>query len=275
MTKWTPYLVTFKLISPMHIGWRKIGNLQQTRPYVTGKTIWGALTAYLANQTKVKDYINMGKEVDDQLAFTYLYPTIDEKEVKNFPWDDSDEFSWKFLGSYVSTALQKGQGTEDGSLHEIEFIAPITRCEKPVNVFLVGYIFEIEGCKLPWRDVLNFLQLGGERGYGWGKVEKLLLENKKINETIFGLTFKSDPKSNRPILMIPEESKLLAHTYADNFNAIGTIEPVVGRETDNETGYFGKNCSKAQICWSPGSKVKEKISIQIEKKGLWKKCNGV
>lgn len=273
MANWTPYLVIFKLLSPMHVGWRKIGNLQQTRPYVIGKTMWGAMTACLANQTIEKDYKKMGEDVDDQLAFTYFYPTINEKEVNNFhfPWYNWDDFSWKYLGSYVSTALQKGRGAEEGSLHEIEFISPITRDDE--SVFLIGYIFEKEGCTLLWKDVLNILQLGGERGYGWGRVEHLPLIEIKINETIFGLEYMNNQKTNRPHLIVPENTKLFAHTYADNLNAIGTIEPVVGRETDQLTGNFGKNCSSAQICWTPESKIKERVSIQIEKKGLWRKCN--
>ena len=44
---WTVYRVTWRLLAPMHIGWRKLGNMQQTRPYVTGRNLWGAFTARL------------------------------------------------------------------------------------------------------------------------------------------------------------------------------------------------------------------------------------
>src|SRR5574341_188682 len=138
MTSWTPYLVIFKLLSPIHVGWRKIGNMQQTRPYVTGRALWGSLTACLVREGGGNDYKTMGEEVDKQLAYSYFYPSADKKEC-DFYWDDWEEFSWKYLGSYVGTALQKGRGAENGSLHEIEFIAPVTRDNKPVH--LVGYIF--------------------------------------------------------------------------------------------------------------------------------------
>ena len=29
---WEVYRVAFRLLSPMHIGWHKLGNMQQTRP---------------------------------------------------------------------------------------------------------------------------------------------------------------------------------------------------------------------------------------------------
>ncbi len=78
---WTPYLVSYKLISPAHIGWKKVGNLQITRPYVTGKTLWGALTARLVRDEKKNNYNDIGKKVDDELRFTYFYPSITQDKV--------------------------------------------------------------------------------------------------------------------------------------------------------------------------------------------------
>ena len=53
---WTIYRVTLKLTSPLHVGWKKIGNLMITRPYVTGRTLWGALTARLVRDKKNTNY---------------------------------------------------------------------------------------------------------------------------------------------------------------------------------------------------------------------------
>jgi len=267
MAGWTPYLVTFKLLTPMHIGWRKTGSLQQTRPYVTGRVLWGALTAALVQNARGNDYKNKGKEADEQLAFTYFYPSTKKDIVICYPWDDLDEFSWKFLSSYVSTALQYGRCTEDGSLHETEFIASTTRDDEPV--YLIGYIFERDGCDLKWKEVLNRLQFGGERGYGWGRVG-LYTQPQKVNK-VFELTLKSESINDRPVLIIPKDNVLLAHTLANNLNCNGIIEPLVGRETDTKTANFGKFCSTAQICWAPATKVNEEISVQIENKGLWRR----
>lgn len=266
MTNWTTYLVTFKLLSPIHVGWRKTGNLQQTRPYVTGRTFWGALTACLVRESHGNNYKTMGDRVDKQLAYTYFYPSTDQKQC-DFYWDDWEEFSWKYLGSYVSTALQKGRSAEEGSLHETEFIAPVTRDNKPV--YLLGYIFEKESCDLKWREVLNQLQLGGERGYGWGRVSISPDEDvKKVtNNKIFDCDYVSD--SNYPSIKIPTDKRIYAHASVNNLDCEGIIEPLVGRETDNKAN-FGKCCSKAEICWSPGSKVKKEVSALITERGVWR-----
>jgi hypothetical protein len=48
---WIGYRVVFRLRSPLHIGWRKAGNVQVTRPYLTGRSFWGALTERLVRDT--------------------------------------------------------------------------------------------------------------------------------------------------------------------------------------------------------------------------------
>src|SRR5439155_24257778 len=122
------------------------------------------------------DYNEIGKQVDQQLAFTYFYPSPLPDSVPLWPWTKQwDKFAWSFLGSYASTALVNAHNAESGSLHETEYIAPYLRHEEPNQepspVYLVGYIFAEENCELPWRKVLDKLQLGGERSYGWGRVQ--------------------------------------------------------------------------------------------------------
>jgi hypothetical protein len=274
---WTAYRVTFRLLSPMHIGWRKLGNLQQTRPYVTGRSLWGALTARLTRELGLGSggYDKIGKQVDQQLAFTYFYPSTsaDPSTIELWPWgDDWDKFAWTFLGSYASTALENGHSAEAGSLHETEFIAPYTRTEK--SVYLVGYIFEREDCQLDWRNTLNKLQLGGERSYGWGRVRleepcKAVKDNK-----CFG--YELDCEGDHLLLTAPKDTQLLAHTIVDNADISGNrggrevaIEPLIGRETRNSSG-FGRSFSVPEICWAPGGKVSKDEMFQIQKKGIWK-----
>ena len=111
----------------MHMGRTKLGNLQITRPYVHGKSLWGALTARITRDTPSLDnnYQEVGQRVSEELAFSYFYPTISD-EVTLWPWDDAERFAWHFLGSYASTALNYNQNSAaEGSLHETEFIAPV------------------------------------------------------------------------------------------------------------------------------------------------------
>ena len=44
---WQKYDLAFQLLAPLHIGYRKVGNLMQSRGYVPGKNLWAALTARL------------------------------------------------------------------------------------------------------------------------------------------------------------------------------------------------------------------------------------
>ncbi len=274
---WTGYLSSFRLLSPMHIGWRKLGNLQQTRPYVTGRSLWGALTARLTRERGKSDYDETGSQIDEQLAFTYFYPSTERDITNLWPWSNQwDEFAWTFLGSYASTALENGHSAEAGSLHETEYIAPYTRIEQPV--YLVGYIFEKEGCQLNWRSILNKLQLGGERSYGWGRGHLEVLEEVKN-----GKCFDYEPvyTENRVLLKASEVSRLLAHAIVKDADIGGdredrgvTIEPLIGRETNKKSVGFGSSFSDPKICWVPGGKVSRDETFQILEKGIWERYSG-
>ena len=260
---WTPYLVSFKLLSPAHIGWKKIGNLQVTRPYITGKTLWGALTARLVRDKKNNNYGEIGKKVDEDLRFTYLYPSTSQDKVDLWPWDKKNDFAWRFMGSYVATAVG-GDTAEEGSLHEVEYISPITRDGSPV--FLVGYVIEKKGCRLKWKDALSRIQLGGERGYGWGRTE-LLSEPKPVEECF---DYNIDNSETFPMITISKENAIFAHAQTNLLKCRGTIEPFVGRETNDKDGFGGK-MSHSKICYAPGSKVLEDTTFIIQSKGIWEK----
>jgi len=268
---WKAYKLVFCLLSPMHIGWIKQGNVQRTRPYLTGKALWGALTARLTrDRPQSGDYQTVGQQVRDELAFSYFYPAVSET-VDLWPWGETaDEFAWRYLGSYAGTALNYGRNTaEEGSLHETEFIAPHTRNGQPV--YLVGYLFERQNCNLPWREVLPRLQFGGERTYGWGRVKLHKLEEN--NEQFFDLSLHLD--GDRPVVLLPSGKRLLAHTLATDtqngkslLSVRGSLEPLVGRET-HDAQNFGGTLSQARICWEPGSAVSEEVRLKILEDGIW------
>jgi hypothetical protein len=233
-----------------------------TRPYVTGKTLWGALTARLVRDGEGNNYNDIGKKVDDELRLSYFYPSTSQDKVKLWPWDNRDDFNWKFMGSYVSTAI-KGDTAEEGSLHEIEYISPRTRDGSPV--FLVGYVFEKSGCQLEWKDALKKIQLGGERGYGWGRV--LLAAPPKKVETCFDRDI--DISGPSPSISVLNNESILGHAPIDGLKCKGDIEPLVGRETSNEKG-FGGHVSTSEVCYTPGAKVETDTSFMIFPKGIWK-----
>lgn len=188
---WQKYTLCFRLLSPLHIGYRKVGNMMQTRGYVPGKNLWAALTERLTRDfddgATSQRYVTIGKAVNKGFRFGYLYlalPRDLRKDVQSvgdlsihYPWEDS-LFDFRFLSSYAGTALNHDRmSAADGLLHEAEFIRPwarpLLRDNQPLSVYLVGYLYvqdSLTGELAGWRMALDRMQLGGERGYGWGRL---------------------------------------------------------------------------------------------------------
>ena len=283
---WKTYQVVLRLRSPMHIGQMKLGNVQRTRGYVTGRVLWGALTERLTRDdlrgkepaTDSSKYQAMGKRVHEQLAFTYFYPTTDKNgTVDLWPWDEG--FRRRFLSTYASTALTyPQQSAAEGTLHEVEFISPHT-LDSGQPVYLSGYVFEREGSP-PWKDALHRLQMGGERGYGWGRVEPIEGPKPWAGKPLFG-RYTVEPGAWPPVLIAGEKAHLPAHALAADFEddkavegVEGEVEPLVGRETCPK-GRFGVQVSEARICYAPGSKVSKEARFAIGRYGVWQHatCN--
>lgn len=294
---WTAHRVVLRLCSPMHIGMGKVGNLQRTRPYVTGRNLWGALTARLTRDAHPKGkplpqaYAETGKRVHAESAFSYFYPTTRPDEaVDLWPWEHG--FRWRFLSTYASTALHYGRASaEEASLHEVECLIPHARpgprdragargphpAASPA-VYLVGYIFERKGASLRWRSGLRRLQIGGERGYGWGRVQPV--GDPVPAEEVFG--YQLELGGARPVVTVPQGGRLLAHTLAVDSEAAegdtgmavaagvvdGRVEPLVGRETRPTSG-FGKQLSQARVTYAPGSRAARRLTVGIGPFGVW------
>lgn len=266
---WQQYDLVFRLLTPMHIGWRKTSNLQQTRGYVTGKIFWAALTARLTREAEQgangKAYIATGNLVQDNFRFTYLYPATQNGNgyKTHYPWED--DFDYLFLDSYTSAALNyDNQAAEDGLLHETEFIAPHTRRNQPV--YLCGSIYVKETAVAPnntlknWQDALDKLQFGGERGYGWGRIKVIRCHKKaKI-------------KSDKVQVELASNGRITAHLETENSSNIsGAIEPLIGWERNNNENEKSnwKLSKKAEICYAPGAILFEESTFTIGNNGLW------
>ncbi|HMR67701.1 MAG TPA: hypothetical protein PKE64_27135 [Anaerolineae bacterium] len=269
---WQRYNLAFRLLSPLHIGYRKVSNLQQTRGYVPGKVLWAALTARLTRETisgaKGTDYEAIGEKVRNNFCFTYLYPALDPAGPSCYPWDD--DFTYRFLSSYASTALNYDhQAAAEGSLHEVEFIRPHAR---PLNggessqVYLVGNLYVNEAAnsddKLKhWQEALDCLQLGGERGYGWGRIQPCSDSPKLIGG-----------REDEPQVECKTSETIPAHALATGAKAVtgitGSIEPLVGWERDNEVATRKWRVSQAIICYAPGARVTEDTTFTIGHCGI-------
>ncbi len=194
--------------SPVHIGYRSLGIISQTRYYIPAKTLWAVLTAYITknhreiggwqilgdNPTNM-DYQKVGKEISQNIRFSYfyvcedgtpLYPLCTQKGIKYGDGSLTKEmFEAVFISSFASTAIDRDSGTAleemgegKGSLHEVEFI-------KPQSEF-TGYCFVKNGFKIDKKlvgeelltEILNKALLshglGGERNYGYGKMKVIV-----------------------------------------------------------------------------------------------------
>lgn len=289
---WTLSQVVLRLCSPMHIGQNKIGNVQRTRLYVTGRVLWGALTQRLTRDsfqsggpaTQFNQYYEVSQVVHSRLAFTYFYPTIEAKgNVSLWPWEDG--FRSRFLSTHASTALTyPQQSAAEGTLHEVECIVPRT-LDGGHQVYLTGYILHQQGASNDWREALSRLQLGGERGYGWGRIEPICVQEvqpekgQNADEARFCLfgCYSAKPGSDwPPVITAGPEARLLAHALAADFDpehlavtgVTGEVEPLVGLETDRD-GRFGRQVSRAWVCYVPGSTVAAGAHMRVGPYGIW------
>ncbi|MCS7283150.1 MAG: CRISPR-associated protein, partial [Anaerolineae bacterium] len=242
---WVHYTLRFRLLSPLHIGYRKVGNLMQTRSYVPGKVLWGALTARLTRDlgqgADGRAYQNIGKQVQDHFRFGYLWPSLDGQRLY-LPWEQ-DDFDYLLLGSYASTALDYDrQAAEEGSLHETEFIAPVARDGRPV--YLLGDLWvrdnlppELEN----WRKALGRVQLGGERAYGWGRVrlESDLNAGSQSSTTVAGYSW--EERADEVVICLLQGARACAHVLAAGSDAVremvGPVEVLVGWEMNPAGGF--------------------------------------
>jgi len=285
---WRIHQVVFRLRSPLHIGWGKVGNLQRTRPYVTGRVLWGALTMRLTRDaangrgsaTDSQEYLRVGEEVHRSLAYTYFYPATKSGADYRiaWPWPDEGQFRRRFLSSYSGTALSyPQQSAATGMLHEVEFITPRT-LDTGEPVFLIGYLFERDDSKLKekWKAACSRLQLGGERGYGWGNVE-LIEARPSESRDLFDGKARFDETGGQPAISLPATESspghLLAHALTMNLPACGEVEPLVGREWRSYNTihrHAGQHVEYNRVCYTPGGRVNQQLDFAVEKCGVWR-----
>ena len=285
-SNWQTYRVILRLRAPLHIGWGKVSYLQRTRPYVTGRVLRGALVNRVGRNGNIRGenpldpFRCVSKTFAQYLTFTYFYPALNIKGkdwTVCFPWNEEANFRCRFLSSYMSTALSyPPQSAEEGSLHEIEFISPYT-LDTGDPVHLMGYIFVEEGReKYDWQSALKRIQLGGERGYGWGEAQAEViqpLEPKDSRLSLFGQAVVLDGSDRRPRLKLEKDAQVWAHVRATGAVSVsGPIEPLVGREWRAEKSHrqhIGQYLNPNGVCYLPGSIVKEAADFLIGEGGIW------
>lgn len=282
---WQMYRVTYELRSPLHIGYHKVGNVQRTRYYIPARNLWGAVTEALTRRgfaaqvlktERPDEYQAVGDWVKIHSAFGYWFlsengqdvaPCYAGSELKYGPYTAA-EFERRYLGVHVTTALDAAStSAAQGSLHEVEFIAP--RASDGMRTLVGGWVFLDEeaqqhlGEEGAWRDWLGDLHVGGERRYGFGQLR--LRELAQVNGSEWDLT------GERPAIPLKAGDPLQAHTLVNGVRAKGSVEPLVGRETHGDSRKFGAHLTQARICWAPGAVLEAEARVAIMKSGIWEK----
>lgn len=287
---WQVYRLIFQIKSPLHIGWRKVSNLMQTRYYIPGRMFWGALTQSLTHWMGETDYRKTGLLVQENLCFSYFFPAEDP-DLPLYPMHkpkgsyygnySSIDFEKKFISITASTAIaNENNAAEEGSLHEIEYLKPSLNLGEPV--FLVGHLFVQKKEEIMTEDndvkigdfslfhqIIASLRIGGERRSGFGCLE-LCIKNCQPVGDIFGYTFIEE--NQQCIVTVQKDSPLLAHALINGLSLKGTIEPLVSREWSNKGGP-GRQLSLLGLCYIPGTLVNEKMSFILKEYGIWQKYN--
>jgi len=300
---WHLYSLTFRLKSPLHIGFHKVMHLFRTRAYVPAKSFWGALTAKLTRSLKSSNYKEVGEFLKNSMRLGYFY-IFDGSKLLVPGYTDEGlkfgdllqiEFEKRFINTLASTSIDPYSFTaEEGMLHEVEFISPYeihkdNESQKPV--FLKGLLWISEKSKeklvvqisrddfsiindqteVMFSDLAEMLQIGGERKYGFGQLK--LEELKEVNDqNLAHLGFKGIWKETEDEikLELKKGDFIWSHVkYSPGLKIKGSVEPVVGRDWSEKGA--GRTLESYGLCWAPGSILIENKTFKItEDFGLWK-----
>ncbi|HDP67998.1 MAG TPA: hypothetical protein ENN20_05775 [Candidatus Marinimicrobia bacterium] len=257
--------LTFTQLQPLHIGMGNYGVMSPTRLFITGYTMWGALTAGLG---RLLDKTEEQLEIDPFTEISNFYPVIGDCAIL-FPYFKEGElyygkysekqFRYEFTDTIMSTSiLPENQSAKDQGLHEIEILLPASKKNS---------------ARLSWKGILKIekekqaddylkegmtIIVGGEAGYGFGMLKlqtsELVNNRPKWNLSNNGSGFDID--KNVPIVH-----------FSEGFNVLKGIQsPWYEIQKDKD---FKANL---KMVWHPGSITAESVKNSVTlKKGLLSK----
>jgi|WetSurMetagenome_2_1015567.scaffolds.fasta_scaffold233535_2 hypothetical protein len=302
--RWHLYKIKFKALSPLHIGYRTLGNVQRTRFYIPGRAIWGVLTAnltrayFLTGTEKFAGiYDEVGEQVREKVKLSYFFPEIETGKPfipcytgKGLIYGQItlEEFERQLIFSEGQTAIDPQSSTaEDNTLHETEYISPLTRRHSK-QVYFTGYIIANDDSPIAvnsgkpvkideavLKTCLSEISVGGERKYGCGRL-RLVEGPEKVKKDDHNkypfFDYKLSLDTGSAVIDVEQDRPVPAHLCIDSKGEIaGDIEPLVGREwTEQKNGKSGagQNISLAKLCWVPGSVVRSRASFSIGENGI-------
>lgn len=270
----TWYEIKIEQLSSVHIGKKNYGVLAETRLFIPGWTIWGALVnSYGRLNGGSIDAFKEGKGLFENITCFYI---IKDKREIMFPKFNNgklylgnmseEEFRNKFTYTFTSTAIEPDcVAARDASLHEIETILSKAKDGKK-NICWVGLVGIEDSKKEIFNKFLNETEeifVGGDISYGFGKMRIVNKEDNLANEKDlldWGLTNKGNmnitvKNSSRNFIQISNSSKLKK----------GKLEFIVQYDFSDSI----PSIEQAEYCFVPGSKIdirgKDKKTYYLQK----------
>lgn len=302
---WKYLPLAYRVLSPIHIGYRSVGIINRTRYYVPAKNFWAAVTASLTTRLhrapRADDYRAVGELVQRCLRFTYFFlaarpaekpltalkcylPEYRRGRTVYLEQPDKQEVDVEaiFVGSYVSTALDPGRhAVAERLLHEIEYLQPHVRIGGDCwETHLVGGAWialgtdskgmqiRLEGEMVLIKDlpILDRLTVGGERGYGFGRLQ--LTEDHTDYLGLGSWEARGGGPTGLFILPPGRSATILAHVkYEPGKYYEGLLEPVVGREWDANRG-AGRLLAGGTVYIAPGGRCPAS-AYAVDDQGFW------
>jgi len=273
------YKLIFKQNQPIHIGSAKWGVVKETDIFISGQTMWGALTNRYILENKVKEnQLNDINKIFETIS--NFFPSFDGESVLEPHYEDGEfhlgdfsesEFKAYFIDTLVQTAVEpNSRKAKDETLHEIDYILP-----KPKNEFQNNPELKDFKDALYWIGIVNIenyeqyesffenglkIYVGADKRYGYGELELVKVEDLHdkdfwwIDEDETNFKIKTDKNSPYFIETLPDlefEGEYLLLTELDFSQNI----PIV-----KEAGFF----------ISAGSKL-TKITNETDKNLILKK----
>ncbi len=280
--EWKHCALIWRVKSPIHVGLRRSGNLMQTRPYIPWR-VWGAaftrvLTERLPSGSGVP-YQDVGKLLEQNFRFGYAWPAVlkdgksgkavEDYEVLFNEWVNNRElFEYRLLDAREGTARDALAHTaEEGTLHHVEFLMPNTRdTGEPVFLALDLWVrepMELSGTPEPvqnllkgWEEHTRFLQIGGERTYGWGRVERCLCFEGHRETLVGRLTWVEEKGEIR--VRINKNKRIPFHVFStQDQNFVGPVEVLAGYRNTGKTFLI----PSPPVMYAPGAVVMEPCEV--------------
>lgn len=209
--KW--YKLVFEQLQPIHIGTKGYGVISETRIFIPGWTMWGALTKFY------NLYYNKGNFSENEKLFENIscfYPSFEKNGDKPLlpRWEQGEFFLGDyreefframFVDTFVSTAIVPlTRGAKDESLHEIDIVLPKSKeafhQESRENLYWVGLLKIDEQTKGKLSNNKQFkLTIGGDSRYGLGEMMLINIEEESIENDLNFLFANFLSVSNGPV----------------------------------------------------------------------------